>query len=572
MKSTAPIINALEESSANGLLLRCIASLCRRVRRIELHALVSNLNNSGKITVCSPATQVEIGGLDHNDFWSVFGVLDKVIPVIKSTASELVPFLRKVMERAGSDGASGRPNIWLGKWCEANKDGAQEIIRKARDGDCQYCAVCKWALQGLGDIDLALELTKNSLNEIRIAGIESLELIQGLPEEIAMKSIDRCVDVVSTEMNLDFRIAAIHAVFGLWSRNETLYNYRQDELLDGVLESPAPKESQALAVCVFYYHKLINPTTLTKILNALCGELENPEAVIRCIDGALDSGDPKWDSGAVFRVFASSLKKLDKQAKDIDVHGFTQYVIGNPRHQSKLFSSWLTKGDPELCSFLGRMVSRLAAGALPVNIDREDLPASAEDQIFMSRKCIGFLFTHEIMVASILLAVVKNGKKEARAEAERLLVDPMLLSYGGKLREFLEGMKGCGSRRVDGCIARLLKYHDVYLERLEEASRLEEMKPSLDRRRASALKRREMNRQIQKEAYEKSPLLQLFPQSVLLYGKKSFSIVTQQDGKRVPSVNPLSMYSYSAELPRLLAVDPVGLDQRLAIYRLEKRS
>ena len=57
----------------------------------------------------------------------------------------------------------------------------------------------------------------------------------------------------------------------------------------------------------------------------------------------------------------------------------------------------------------------------------------------------------------------------------------------------------------------------------------------------------------------------------MLYGRKSFSMITGADGKKFPSITPLSEHSYSVEFPRLSVVDPVGFNRLLLVYRVEQR-
>ncbi|MEP2942453.1 MAG: hypothetical protein ABJO72_01505, partial [Hyphomicrobiales bacterium] len=59
--------------------------------------------------------------------------------------------------------------------------------------------------------------------------------------------------------------------------------------------------------------------------------------------------------------------------------------------------------------------------------------------------------------------------------------------------------------------------------------------------------------------------------SMLLYGKQSFTLIHGHGSKKIPSVTPLSEFSYNTEFPRLAVVDPVGFQEILMSFRNEKR-
>lgn len=206
-----------------------------------------------------------------------------------------------------------------------------------------------------------------------------------------------------------------------------------------------------------------------------------------------------------------------------------------------------------------------------VELAKVDLPTDAIDQIFMARKCVGHLWLHEVTAASIMLGIVKNGKQAARKEVEELLFDPLLLSYGGELRNFLITQSSSTSKRIAECAQRLLDKHDTYIKGLEQTNGLVKLLPTNAQRRAAAAKDHERNRDIQKQAHKRSIFADIVSHSTLLYGKKSFTMIYGAGDKKSPSITPLAEFSYSTELPRLSVVDPVGFHETLTTFRLEKR-
>ncbi len=73
---------------------------------------------------------------------------------------------------------------------------------------------------------------------------------------------------------------------------------------------------------------------------------------------------------------------------------------------------WLNLGGFSLCSFLAEMVGGRDKGPA-LFLQPQDLPPNAVDQVFLTRKCIGFPWLHEIAAASVLLCIVEHGTPDA---------------------------------------------------------------------------------------------------------------------------------------------------------------
>jgi hypothetical protein len=269
-------------------------------------------------------------------------------------------------------------------------------------------------------------------------------------------------------------------------------------------------------------------------------------------------------------VFGACIPRLENGARRQEYYTFSQWVWRHPDHTSYLFSEWLNGGEFSLCSFLANLLGARNKGT-EVWLAKSHIPPNASDQIFIARKCVGFLWHHEVTAASILLSIVKYGNAKATAEAEELLFDPLLLSYGGELRTFLDTQCLNVSKRISECAKRLCSRHDAHIAGLETAQDVVEMRPSTEHRRAVAMKDRDRSRDIQKGARKQSIFADLMTHQTLLYGRKSFHIIHGADGKKHPNISGLSEFSHSIELPRLMVIDPVGFNARLTFFRAMKR-
>jgi len=383
--------------------------------------------------------------------------------------------------------------------------------------------------------------------------------------------IDECFKVVNDETAQDVRSSAIETAFKTWERMGQREPYLQSELISAVIGANKEIELALLLALLFYHPKGLVANSIDLILVAAKSDAVPAVTALSHLDQALHAKDERWSLEKVIDVFASQIPRLPKATEANQYYHFCRWIWENQFNVSKLFTSWLTDGQFALCSFLADMVGAGGEKGRLVEIAKADLPVDAGNQVFMARKCIGFLWLHEVTAASILLGMVRNGKQVAREEVEELLFDPLLLSYGGELRDFLITQRSSSSKRVAQCAKRLIAKHDTYISGLEKTNGLVEFLPTNAQRRAAAAKDYERNKDIQKQAHKRSIFADIVSHSTLLYGKQSFTMIHGADDKKTPSITPLAEFSYSTELPRLSVVDPVGFHETLTAFRLEER-
>lgn len=571
MKSLDFNQKALESAYHGGELITYLISLAYLPSKEEGGGVLSRLHNLGKISLVSDDTLAAIEALSPNDFWSIINFFEHAIPELNCSHRDILRLVHTLVCKAGTDGASGIPNIALIKWCSANPEKAKQIVQGAKLLDEMCLSHCVFAVQGIGNTALAFELLEHSDKALVAVGLRSLGRLDLDSEAVANRVIDECCKVIAIEKNQKLRSSAIETAFSIWDRHGPLEPYRQQEFLEVIIRTKDGDELVQLSAALFYHSKGLVIESVDKILEALAGEVSNPQATLHWLDLSLHSQGKNWDLTKVIDVLTAQIPKLEHSIDPSNLHHFCQWIFEDPNNSAQLFSRWLISGQSRLCQFLADMMQLDGRKNKIIEISRLNLPSELEDQIFLARKCVGFLWFQEVTAASILLSIVKNGKKLARQAAEELLFNPLLLSYSGALRSFLEVQLKNPSKRITNCTKRILKLHDAYLAGLNQTKDLVEFYPTIEQRRASAMKDRERNKEIQKQAHEKSIFSKLLSHQVLLYGKKSFSLIQGEGGKKIASVMPLSEFSYSAEFPRVSVVDPVGFHEMITIFRIERR-
>lgn len=570
MESDNFIKKALEDADLRGGLIHSILSIKSQTH--ELGAILCELHNAGRISLLSKTNLETIESLNQIKFWAVSHPICEAIPRLDSSYREVLTLVQTLVDKAGSDGAAGMPYTFLIKWCKLNPDKAQKIVSKAKDLDPICLSHCTFALQALEDIELAFDLLSYSNKKLVKSGFQALGRLEINGEPDGKRIIDKCCEALTPDNGKNLRLSAIETAFKTWEKIGASNPYRQQEFLENVITQNECDELVQLSAFLFYHPNGLVERSIYLILKALTtNERINPKATLHWLDLAMHANKRKWDYSKTLDAFAAQIARLDSEIESNQLYHFCDYAWEDSDNISTLFSSWLLKGQFNLCTFLVDMVGEAGKKNASVEIKKSDLPNDSDDQIFIARKCIGFLWLREVTAASLLMSIVKNGKKVARQVAEELLFNPLLLSYSGALRAFLEEKCGSSSKRISNCAQRLIEKHNTYTDGLKSAKHLVELLPTLEQRRSSAMLDRERRKNIHNKAHEKSLFAQLTSKQVLLYGKKSFSIIQGPGGEKTPNITPLSEFSYTTEVPRLSVVDPVGFTKMLTIFRLEQR-
>lgn len=560
------LINAEQQ----GSLIQVLTSAELRPQRSELGDILCELHNTGLVNLASDQNLSAIDALAHNDFWIAVHPLNKAIPHLDCSYGEVLKLVHSLVDKAGLDGAAGAPNLSLVTWSKNNPAKAREITNGIKELDDLCLTHGMFAVVGLDDEALAFELFRQTTTSVAAIGLRALGRMESVSVGGIKEGVDGAFDVIERQTDAELRVAAIEAAFRLWEKLGPSAPYRQREFIESIGKGGNKSELSMLSAMLFYHDKGLPKDSIDQVLGLLETSSSESTATLGNLDHAIQESDSRWDFRRVSRVFASCIPRLNETAKKHDYHSFAKWVWDNPDHSSYLFAEWLNEGEFSLCSFLAELLGAGAKGA-EVWIQRKHLPPNAADQIFVARKCIGFLWHREVTAASILLSIVKYGQPKAKEAAERLLFDPLLLSYGGELRVFLESQYTNASKRISECARRLISKHDAHIAGLETTLNLVELRPSIEHRRAVAMKDRDRNRDIQKRAHEASIFASLFTHHTLLYGRKSFTIVRGAEGKKHPSISVLSEFSHSIELPRLMVMDPVGFNAKITFFRAMKR-
>lgn len=192
------------------------------------------------------------------------------------------------------------------------------------------------------------------------------------------------------------------------------------------------------------------------------------------------------------------------------------------------------------------------------------------DQLFLCRKAIGWFFIDPLAAVAIPLAVLRYGSPDIKNDVLDLIYHPLLVSYGGKLKEYLERYVAAGGESALD-LAELLARKTALQDEMEGIERLVELHPSEMQRETERIQWHEQMERSIEHGGRKSIFDDLVTKQYILYGRSSLTQIHTGEGTTHLTQTEMKSFSVSSELPLLSIVDSVGLDHMLVHFRLERR-
>jgi hypothetical protein len=229
--------------------------------------------------------------------------------------------------------------------------------------------------------------------------------------------------------------------------------------------------------------------------------------------------------------------------------------------------AWLLSGEQVLCEWVSSLVNE-ELGDEPAELPKGALDLPGVHRIFLARKVIGYLFQKPVCCTSILVSVLEAADAEVADHIVALIFDPMLINYGGALREYLDAVPS--TTPAYSHVQKAIRKADDFLAGLLPMGAIKELHPSEHQLQIAFQRTSDQMSAAMKQAQEGSVLLSLVSRSVALHGRRVLTYLSAPGYTRQPMEINLHPHSVSIEMPRLLALDPVGLDYLLRVFRAER--
>lgn len=235
----------------------------------------------------------------------------------------------------------------------------------------------------------------------------------------------------------------------------------------------------------------------------------------------------------------------------------------------QLFTRWFYSGNPYLCQAASDIISKHENSPSKVSKIEE-----TKDYFYIARKAVGWLFFKPKLATFYVLSVLENCDDSDINKISDLLFHPLLMNtpqtVEGVIKKHIEKLDK--RKKKTQALVNVLSKSDAYHDVLNKASLNKELHPSTRNREAMGRKRHVEHEAMMKEVHKTSLLASLFGDNkkIILYGNKSVYKQYGGNGESKRQVMPLSKISHSTEVPIFFAIDPVGLNRLIHVFRYER--
>lgn len=258
-------------------------------------------------------------------------------------------------------------------------------------------------------------------------------------------------------------------------------------------------------------------------------------------------------------------------ANEVDVRSFDSTVNHLLRDGllAKIVTKWLCSDSLVLRTSAARIVEDNVYIQDQVSIDKEELPGfSLHTMLSLSRVCVGYLFNSPVAAASMIvsaMSVVEDG--QPLDNFQNLLIDPLLPAHSDEVGAYLgKQLSGEIDKRIQEACQGAIDEYEKRQTTLRELGSRPELHPSLRQREAY---NRRMSQKIDdaiKAEEENSILTQIAYKRTMLYGVRIISYDSEMNLQEIP----MTKFSDDLAIPIYLALDPLGLDYRLKLFKRER--
>lgn len=520
------------------------------------------LHNNGSIDLLKVPSQPAFSNLPKHAFFTAQHLYCKAIPKLDTNVEALMECCRILIDLAGNDGAATEPNRAFCIWCQNNPDEGATVIRKAQAGDGLAKQFVTFALQAANDVNSAINFIGSYTDKRRLSGMAALGRMTFPDTEAAQKAIAVLEPFVANPGDDHVRTNALLAAFDVLKTHNDPATAKR--LIEAAAREAGSETLHGLAQIVWLNYALLEGEALETALLVL--QAVNPEhlGTVQTLDLGLSRLLDAENDKLALDFLTEKLRdgKLTVKSFEATAHKLKQ---GNPQRLYELIVRWFLSGNFALCDNASKLFE---IDAQPFDTTVKPLGLASTQQIFLCRKAIGFLFVNPVVCCSIIVSVLRAGDSDVEDPVTELLFDPLLLSYGGEAKEYLERIPTTDP--AYGPIQNALSKAENFYAGLEATGTIKELHPSEYQRDVVHQRTNDMMQAAHKSAESQSVLLKLVHRSTILYGKRALTYFTDHEGNQHSTAMELQAFGTSVELPRLEILDPVGLNYMLRVFRAER--
>lgn len=566
--------DAILAAGADETLLDAIAT-APHDQQESLATLLSELHNLGELDILAAINSGQLDSVSGRPFFTLQRVFCKTLPRIQCPAAAAVAASKRMFEKAGTNLGAGLVYSALQEWFQQSPERVEQGLALIRsDMDSDTGAVRSVLLAGSThspnkSIEVALYLSNQPQPHIRLNALWALGRILSEDDGCYFpKVLRRLEEVIDVPLPDNDAAVAIDAALHLLGRIGSGIVEKVEPLLYKACKFPNSAIRHTLAFNLQMHRSIYTEPMIDAVFEALQGTDAHDHRTLQAIDSLLYDWDLDKDRQRVFRLLKRLLCNRDEAIELETMHNFRHRL--SDQHGGVLgwyVVSLLITAEQGLCLTADQLLpyQKMPEG---LDIDLAQVPLEPSRVLFLARKILGYCLVNATSASALLLSCLRAVSTHERRELENLLLNYFIINYLNSI-EWFESMLYPGDPAKDS-VNRLSIALNSYLDGLRRHGICAAFKPSERERQLQFHRQAEFWRDVQQKAEENSILSIVAHKATILYGTASIFYV-YTDESSPPHRQEASMMSHEhfADLPRLEAIDPVGLRYALHRFRSE---
>ncbi len=567
------------EKAADGTLLEAIFTEYGRRWVDKDDTLLTELvaaHNSGDVDLIALITPEALAPYSGSTFFAGQHVYNSIISRLETSAEALVRAVHTLIEAGGHDGASGIPADELSKWCASEPTRPAELLdlvdRKIPHAENYLAIAIKNGalIDPIYFTDRSYDFLANGSQVEKVAALNALGQItlRDGPDEDRLESAFQAI--VDSDAEDVVRAALLRSIV---RRLGQTTNGRADALSQIAVAAVAKRDDQVLyaaAQVLAFDAVAIGPELSEALLLALKAVNPSHVGTINMIDIALAKAVGTGDDVRARRFLEDLLAREEGFSfQQFDSLQYKLFEVGGETLENWMVA-WLRQGDLVQCREFSSGLLGAGREEHMFSIDFSRFDLSDAEYGYIARKAVGWLFLKPKALVSFLVCLRRSAPVSQAEDIEALIMDPVLTSYPTVVEEYLKPLSEDPADPVAPVAEAVLTELSKRLQRFKSIGRVPELRPSERERQLEWQRHSDEMTSAFRDARNKSPLLSMIHESVMLYGKRSVTWVSDPRKKPTRITTELSSFSHSFDFPQSDVVDPVGLQMELLHFRLEK--
>lgn len=546
-----------------GTLLRELHRPATTAMQEELHVQLAALHNAKRIDLLAWSMGPESEVAERRYSFTIQQVYRGAIPHLEIASSDMVELIRRIERRIGDVAVFARGKLPL--WIKSARSRSQEIVDLAKSDSGFDREILHHALVGLGDEGVAHSFVAlgDARRQAAIAAVGAIKPKNAKSGDATLRTL---IAIVADDMDDDIRFTAISAALELSVLRKMRTPKWTPALIDAATARPGEQIRTALLNGLWRYPELFKSADAKAVLSLACdGDLTSDrlvEMLAATLSGLVGGMHHDEAIDCLSTLLANSGKALPLDRLRALDHRLT--TLERPM----LFAiavRWFATGDHALCQATSKLIG-VVHDQKPFDESMERFGLTGDQTIVLCHKAVGYMPLAPIVATSFVVAALRAGDRDAEKKLIELLFEALLINFRETVADHLKKI-----RRADAAYrpARAaLRLYRRYEQDSKIGAPVKELQPSDYQRSVVRQNHYATSREIRKQAERQSVFFGAVHRSNLLYGRKVISYA-RGAGEAPTSMEMREMSSY-IEMPRLQAIDPVGLNWLLYIFKSSK--